>query len=74
MGYPGEPFNEVGKYLRANVPFPVTCVCCQTNDAAAYFPMERDMELGGYERYCSPLAKGTTEELMHAVQKRLSQL
>ena len=73
-GFPGEPFNEVGKYLRANAPFPVTCVCCQTNDAAAYFPMERDVELGGYERYCSPLAKGTTEQLMHRVLELLKTL
>ena len=74
VGFPGEPFNEVGKYVRAHSKFPATCACCLTNGSMGYFPMEQDYELGGYESFNSPLVKGTTEQLMHLGEQLLASL
>lgn len=64
VGIPGEPFNQMGHFIRGKSAFPVTFVCCLVNGALGYFPLEQDYELGGYESYNSPLVKGTSEQLM----------
>lgn len=73
-GFPGEPFSEVGKYVRANSPFPATCACCLTGNSLGYFPMESDFALGGYEVYNTPLSAGTTEQMMYLARDLLAEL
>ena len=63
LGIPGEPFNEIGKAIRANSIHPVTCVCCQTNGCFGYYPPEEAFDQGGYEPRNTRLARGTAEQL-----------
>ncbi|MBQ9974081.1 MAG: hypothetical protein IJP02_03885 [Oscillospiraceae bacterium] len=73
-GFPGEPFCNVGKQVRAASPFPVTFACCLTNGALVYFPMAEDYDLGGYEVYNSPLVQGSTERMTELACRLLSEL
>jgi len=74
VGIPGEPFNEVGRLLRRTSAYPVTFVCCQANGCLGYFPLESDYDLGGYEPVGTPLAKGSTEQLMAFARHMLAGL
>ena len=64
VGFPGEPFNEMGKAVRAASRHPVTCILCQTNGSHCYLPMEFAFAQGGYEPRNTRLAKGTAEQLV----------
>ena len=74
MGYPGEPFNEVGKAIRAASPFPVTSVCCQTNGNYGYYPTAEGFDQGGYESFNTRLRRGVAEDLVDAADKLLKTL
>ncbi|MBO5339735.1 MAG: hypothetical protein J6A62_01890 [Oscillospiraceae bacterium] len=74
LGIPGEPFNEVGKHIRANSPFPATCVCCQANGCEGYYPIAEAYDQGGYEPRNTRYPKGTAELLMEAADKLLAGL
>jgi len=74
VGIPGEPFNEVGKQIRRNSQFPVTCVCCQANASHGYFPTAEAYDQGGYEPHNTPYVKGTAEMLADAADKLVAEL
>lgn len=69
---PSEPFCEIGVNIRANAPFPVTCVCCQTNGSYGYFPDAKAYDQGGYESYNTPVVKGSGEVLVKTAQQLLN--
>lgn len=73
-GLCGEPFCEVGQYVRKNSKYPVSFVCCQTNGARGYLPMEEAYGLPGtnYEANTTRLAPGGTEKLMEAALELLN--
>lgn len=73
-GLCGEPVSEVGEYVRANSKYPVSFVCCQTNGARGYLPMESYYGLPGtnYEANTTRLAPGGSEQLMNAVLELLN--
>ena len=73
-GIPGEPFNEVGKQVRANSRFPVTNVCCQTNGNYGYYPTAEAFDQGGYEPHNTRLLKGIAEQLADAADALLASL
>ena len=72
MGYPGEPFNEVGKAIRAASPFPVTSVCCQANGNYGYYPTATADDQGGYEPHNTRLLKGVAEQLADSADALLA--
>jgi len=74
LGIPGEPFNEVGKQIRANSKFPATCVSCQANASYGYYPTAKAYDEGGYESYNTPYSKGTAEQLADAADQLLASL
>lgn len=74
LGIPGEPFNEVGKQIRANSRFPATCVSCQANASYGYYPSAKAYDEGGYESYNTPYSKGTAEQLTDAADRLLASL
>ncbi len=74
VGIPGEPFNEVGKQVRGNSKFPVTCLMCNSNGAFGYFPTAEAHDQGGYESYNTPYARGTAEQLADAADALLQEL
>ena len=73
-GVPGEPFNELGKRLRASSPFPMTCVCCITNGAGGYFATAEAYDQGGYEPNNSSCAKGVLEAIGDACEELIATL
>jgi len=74
LGLPGEPFNELGKSIRANSKYPATCVCCQTNGSIGYFPDAKGFDQGGYESYNTSVIKGTGEQLAETGSALLASL
>ena len=64
LGLPGEPFCEIGVHIRENSPYPVTCVCCQTNSCEGYYPTAEAYDQGGYEPRNTRYPKGIGEILM----------
>ena len=74
VGIPGEPFCEIGVNIRADAPFPVTCVCCQTNGSYGYFPDAKAYDQGGYEAYNTPVVKGSGEVLVATALELLNTL
>jgi len=49
VGFPGEPFVEIGLEVREQSPFAVTTVFELMGDIAGYIPMPECFERGGYE-------------------------
>ena len=73
-GMPGEPFNEIGKRVRRDSKFPVTCLMCNANGAFGYFPTAEGFDQGGYESYNTPYVKGSAEQLADAANELLAAL
>lgn len=63
LGIGGEPFNEVGKAIRAASPYQTTCVCCLTNGGEGYYATAEAYDQGGYEPRNSRFLKGVAETL-----------
>ena len=63
LGIAGEPFCEVGKFIRDNSPFDTTCVCCLTNGGEGYYATAEAYDQGGYEPRNSRFLKGVAETL-----------
>lgn len=70
-GFPGEPFTQIGRDLKAHSPFAMTVPACVTNGAWGYFPLKSCYDDGGYEVASSPHASGTAERLL---ENQLAQL
>ena len=69
VAIPGEPFCQVGQQIRAQAPYPVTCVCCLANGTFGYFPMANVYNEGGYEGNGAHVVAGGAELLVEtAVQ------
>ena len=63
-GFPGEPFVEVGKEIKAKSPFKLTIPACAANGYEGYYPVSSAYEEGGYEVLTARYVKGTAEELI----------
>jgi len=74
VGIPGEPFNEVGKQLRATEKYPVINVCCQTNGSYGYMPTAEAFDQGAFEPNNTRLTKGVAEALTQAAQTLLDSI
>ena len=67
VGFPGEPFTEIGKQTKAGSPFEMTFPCCMTNGQWGYFPMKEVFgEVNGYEASATRFEVGTAEKLIDA--------
>lgn len=66
VGFPGEPFTEVGRQTKSNSPYAMTMIACCGNGKEGYFPTENIYKLGGYEANTANFQAGTAEKLMHA--------
>ncbi len=67
VGFPGEPFTEIGRQTKARSPFEMTFTCCMTNGQEGYFPMKEVFgEVNGYEASATRFAVGTAERFIEA--------
>ncbi len=64
--FPGEPFTEVGRQVKANSPFALTIPACAGNGYEGYYPMQTAFSQGGYEALTSRYIEGTAEMLIAA--------
>lgn len=63
VGFPGEPFTEMGRGVKKNSKFTLTIPSCCTNGYEAYYPTEDAYEYGSYEGMSARFVKGTAEQL-----------
>ena len=63
-GFPGEPFNVIGKAVKKNSPFTLTILSCLTNGSRGYFPFSDAYEGGGYESATSPFGPTVADDLI----------
>lgn len=65
VGFPGEPFTEIGRQTKARSPFKMTFPCCMTNGQEGYFPMKEVFgDVKGYEASSTKFEIGTAERLI----------
>ncbi|MBR2838679.1 MAG: hypothetical protein IKE55_07850 [Kiritimatiellae bacterium] len=63
-GFPGEPFNDIGKAVKKASPFRLTILSCLTNGSRGYFPFSDSYVGGGYESATSPFAPEVADKLI----------
>ncbi|MBE6966079.1 MAG: hypothetical protein E7441_08620 [Ruminococcaceae bacterium] len=72
-GYPGEPFTELGRYVKDNSKYKLTVVSCCANGFEGYFPTSDAYE-GGYESDSAYYIQGSGEKLMEELTKLVNTL
>ena len=65
-GFPGEPFTEVGRQVKAGSPFTLTVPACCANGYEDYYPTRSAYAEGGYEAASALFVAGTAETLIAA--------
>ena len=73
-GFPGEPFNDIGKAIKAKSPFTLTILSCLTNGSRGYFPFSDAYVGGGYESATSPFGPTVADDLIAGQLKLLGEL
>ena len=74
FGVPGEPFNGVGRGLKAAPGWKMVIPCCNTNAKEGYFPMMDSYDEGGYEARSSNFKAGVAERIIEEGTKILTDL
>ena len=73
-GFPGEPFNDIGKAVKKNSPFTLTILSCLTNGSRGYFPFSDAYVGGGYESATSPFGPTVADDLIKGQGELLGKL
>jgi neutral ceramidase len=74
VGFPGEPFSEIGVRVKEGSPFPHTLFSGYTNDYLGYVPVAEAYPEGGYEVDTSPFLPDTADRLAEASLALLADL
>ena len=64
VGFPGEPFTEIGTKVKEASKFDMTFASCCTNGYEGYFPVESAYAEGGYEARTGRYKAGIAESLI----------
>ena len=64
-GFPGEPFCDIGRRVKAQSPYRMTMPMCLTNGAVGYFPTDEAHRHPGYEAKTSSYGPGTADALVN---------
>ena len=72
--FPGEPFNDIGKAIKAKSPFAMTMCMCLTNGSRGYFPFSDSYKEGGYESATSPFGPSVADDLIAGELRLLNRL
>jgi hypothetical protein len=73
-GFPGEPFNDIGKKVKKESPFKMTMLTCLTNGSRGYFPFSDAYLTGGYESATSPFGPSVADDLIAGKLKLMGEL
>jgi len=63
VGFPGEPFGDIGRAVKKNAPFKMTMPSCLTNGSRGYFPVAESFKEDGYEAATSPFGPTVADDL-----------
>lgn len=74
VGFPGEPFCEIGKQVKAKSPFDLQFALHLTNGGEGYFPMKDAFEVDGYESRTTRFRAGVGETMIDVALKLLAEL
>jgi hypothetical protein len=74
VGFPGEPFSELGVAIRARSPFAHTLFSGYTSDYFGYLPTDDARPDGGYEVDTTPFAAGSADAVVSASLGMLEQM
>lgn len=74
VGFPGEPFTEIGTRSKEASKFEMTFASCCTNGYEGYYPTESAYEEGGYEAGTAKYKKEVAEKLIGAATEILDNL
>ena len=74
VGFPGEPFTEVGRTVKANSGYTLTITACCANGYEGYYPVQSAFEEGGYEAATARYQAGTAEKIMEASTELVKEL
>ena len=66
IGYPGEPFTQIGRAVKEHSKMDMTFVTACTNGGEGYYPDEAAFAEAGYERSASPFASNCAEIMIGA--------
>ena len=66
VGFPGEPFAEIGVAVKRGSPFSHTLFSGYTNDYLGYLPVDAARPDGGYEVETTPFAPGSADSVIEA--------
>ena len=64
VGFPGEPFTELGRTVKAESPFRMTIPCCNANGSEGYFPTDAALNEPCYESASSLFLPGVAPTLL----------
>ena len=73
-GFPGEPFNDIGKVVKRRSPFKLTLISCLTNASRGYFPFGDSYAEGGYESATSSFGPTVADDLIAGELELLQRL
>jgi len=71
VGFPGEPFTEIGRAVKDIEGFDLVLPLCCANDSRGYFPSSKAYTEGGYEARASRFAPGISELLVSKAKEML---
>jgi hypothetical protein len=74
VGFPGEPFTEIGRQVREASDYKMTFVSCCANGHEGYYPSAAAMDAGSYEAAATKYCKGIAETLVDAGRQMLDEL
>ncbi|MCA1647842.1 MAG: hypothetical protein LC797_21060, partial [Chloroflexi bacterium] len=74
VGFPGEPFAEIGAAVKSGSPFAHTLFSGYTNDYLGYLPVDSARPDGGYEVETTPFAAGSADAVIEASLELLQSL
>lgn len=74
IGFPGEPFTEIGLKTRENSKFQMTFGACCANGFEGYYPSDIAYEVGGYEAKAAKYRRGISDKLVDTATNILDKL
>ena len=74
VGFPGEPFTEIGTRSKDASKFEMTFASCCTNGYEGYYPVESAYEEGGYEAGTARYTKEVAQKLIDGATEILDTL
>ena len=73
-GFPGEPFTQIGREVKARSAYALTITACCANGSEGYYPVRSAYEEGGYEAAVARYRVGTAEAITEASIDMINQM